>query len=425
MAVRRGRNSGPLSRLARGKTRRVCPRIKYRWRIGAAFLTMFVVLLVPVDAGAGNSVPAPHLTPNPTCATAPGGNTPETGCIQAWSNGLTFSLSYGRNLYSWSGAGGSSGGYAYASCYGADRIFVPLPPGEYQGYEFVGSAQPLGTIQVNADLMVGAAGLPPAPPALCNPPLPFPPAGCTGNSVAIAPTPSYYGLPPDQSAWVVTAQGQECGDAPYYGDASGLHLNKGIVGMAATADGFGYWLLGGDGGVFSYGDAQFYGSTGNIRLNQPAIGMAATPDGKGYWFVASDGGVFSYGDAQFYGSMGGQHLNQPIVGMAADLSTGGYWLVAADGGVFSFNAPFYGSTGNIRLNQPITAMEAASDGSGYRFVAADGGVFCFNQPFAGSQAGQQITFPPIVGIAPFGTSGYTLLESKFGQAYGFGGAPSG
>ena len=28
-------------------------------------------------------------------------------------------------------------------------------------------------------------------------------------------------------------------------------------------------------------------------LNQPIVGMAATPDGKGYWLVASDGGIFS------------------------------------------------------------------------------------------------------------------------------------
>ena len=41
---------------------------------------------------------------------------------------------------------------------------------------------------------------------------------------------------------------------------------------------------------------------GRIQLNQPIVGMAATPDGKGYWLVASDGGIFNYGDAAFYGS---------------------------------------------------------------------------------------------------------------------------
>ena len=51
-------------------------------------------------------------------------------------------------------------------------------------------------------------------------------------------------------------------------------------------------------------------------LNQPIVGMAATPDGKGYWLVAADGGIFSFGDAGFYGSTGSLVLNEPIVGMA-------------------------------------------------------------------------------------------------------------
>ncbi|MDA8340662.1 MAG: hypothetical protein M0007_00310, partial [Actinomycetota bacterium] len=62
--------------------------------------------------------------------------------------------------------------------------------------------------------------------------------------------------------------------------------------------------------------ATFLGSMGAKHLNAPIVGMAATPDGHGYWLVASDGGVFSFGDATFLGSMGAKHLNAPIVGMA-------------------------------------------------------------------------------------------------------------
>jgi hypothetical protein len=40
-------------------------------------------------------------------------------------------------------------------------------------------------------------------------------------------------------------------------------------------------------------------------VNQPVVGMAATPDGHGYWLVAADGGVFSFGDAPFRGSGSG------------------------------------------------------------------------------------------------------------------------
>ena len=53
-----------------------------------------------------------------------------------------------------------------------------------------------------------------------------------------------------------------------------------------------------DGGIFTFGDAAFYGSTG-LHLNEPMVGMAATPEDGGYWLVASDGGIFSFGDAPF------------------------------------------------------------------------------------------------------------------------------
>ena len=78
----------------------------------------------------------------------------------------------------------------------------------------------------------------------------------------------------------------------------------------------GYWLVAPDGGVFSFGDAPFYGSAGNVALERPVVGVAATPSGHGYWLVASDGGVFSFGDAAFYGSAGNVALKQPIAGIS-------------------------------------------------------------------------------------------------------------
>ncbi len=174
-----------------------------------------------------------------------------------------------------------------------------------------------------------------------------------------------------------------------FGDLRGAALNQPVVGMVTTPIDGGYWLVAGDGGVFSFGDAQFYGSTGNLHLNKPVLGMAATPDGGGYWFVASDGGIFSYGDAQFYGSTGAMHLNQPIVGMAATPDGRGYWLVASDGGIFTFgDAQFYGSTGSIRLDSPIVGISSTADGGGYWITAAGGGVFSYGDgQFAGSLGG--------------------------------------
>ena len=83
-------------------------------------------------------------------------------------------------------------------------------------------------------------------------------------------------------------------------------LAKAIVGMAATGDGKGYWLVASDGGIFAFGDAGFHGSA---RQHPP--GQADRRDGRqsgrrrGYWLVASDGGIFNYGyGAKFYGLAG-------------------------------------------------------------------------------------------------------------------------
>ena len=197
--------------------------------------------------------------------------------------------------------------------------------------------------------------------------------------------------------WLVAGDGGvfNFGNAQFHGSMAGRPLNASMVGMAPTPNGAGYWLVGADGGVFALGNAQFRGSMGGQPLNKPVVGMAATPDGGGYWLVAGDGGVFALGNAQFHGSMGGQPLNASIVGMAATPTGAGYWLVGADGGVFAFgDAQFHGSMGGQPLNQPMVGMAATADGGGYWLAAADGGVFAFgNAPFRGTPAA------PVAGSA--------------------------
>jgi acetyl esterase/lipase len=202
---------------------------------------------------------------------------------------------------------------------------------------------------------------------------------------------------------------------------AGQGLNAPMIAMAPTSDGQGYWLLGRDGGVFSFGDAHFYGSTGNMVLNAPVVSMAAAPDGEGYWFVASDGGIFTFGSEGFYGSMGGTPLNQPIVGMAPTPDGRGYWLVASDGGIFAFgDATFYGSMGGTPLNQPIVGMASSAGGHGYWLVAADGGIFAFGDAgFYGSAAGSGA-----VGITPSPNgAGYWIVNAA-GRVSNFGDAPA-
>ena len=200
---------------------------------------------------------------------------------------------------------------------------------------------------------------------------------------------------------------------------TGMQLNAPIVGAAAAPDGSGYWLVGADGGVFTFGQVAFYGSTGAFHLNQPIVGIASTPDGAGYWEVASDGGVFAFGDARFYGSTGAFHLNRPIVALTPTPDGGGYWLVAADGGVFAFgDAGFFGSASGLSPNGAVVGLAASPDGRGYWEAAANGAVFAFGDaPYGGGASSAQ----PVVGISALGT-GYRMVAAD-GGIFDFGGAP--
>ena len=46
----------------------------------------------------------------------------------------------------------------------------------------------------------------------------------------------------------------------------------------------GYWMVAADGGIFNYG-TPFFGSMGGQSNPNPIVGMAATPDGAGYWLL--------------------------------------------------------------------------------------------------------------------------------------------
>jgi hypothetical protein len=223
--------------------------------------------------------------------------------------------------------------------------------------------------------------------------------GSTGGTHLNRPIVGSAATPDRGGYWLVASDGGvfSFGNARFFGSTGALHLNAPIVSMAATADGGGYWLVASDGGIFAFGDARFLGSTGGIHLNRPIVGMASSPDGGGYWLVASDGGIFAFGDARFLGSTGAIHLNQPVTGMASSPDGGGYWLVASDGGIFAFgDARFLGSTGGIHLNRPIVGMTSSPDAAGYWLVASDGGIFAFGDaPFEGSTGGLHLAAPVV------------------------------
>ena len=70
--------------------------------------------------------------------------------------------------------------------------------------------------------------------------------------------------------------------------------------IAQLSGGGGYWLVGADGGVFTFGSAQFYGSLAGKPLAAPITGIVATANGRGYWLVAKNGRVFDFGGTRLH-----------------------------------------------------------------------------------------------------------------------------
>ena len=195
----------------------------------------------------------------------------------------------------------------------------------------------------------------------------------------------------------------------------------------------GYWLVGSDGGIFSFGSAQFYGSTGSLKLQRPVVGIVPTKDDAGYWLDASDGGVFSFGDTQFYGSIPGLGLNPagsglpnsldaPIVGMVPSNDDGGYFMVASDGGVFAFgDAHFAGSCPGIGgCSGAAVAVMPDASGNGYWLVTKTGNVYTFGD--AANYGAPGNTGSPVTSAVrtPDG-HGYWILTAN-GTVYNYGDA---
>ena len=235
-------------------------------------------------------------------------------------------------------------------------------------------------------------------------------------SVAMAPTPDGGGY------WLVGLDGGvfSFGNAGFHGSLPGLDIKlHDIVGIASTADGQGYWLLGADGGVFAFGDAPFYGSLPGVlgrAAPNPMTSIVRTPDSRGYWIVGTDGGVFTFGDAQFYGSLPGINVTPSSARVADSVvfhayaasqdvflaptpDAGGYWVVDSAGDVYGFgDAGFYGS-----LPGRLSSLTKTSS----------------HDVVTGHQA-----TVPVTGFAPTADGrGYWMVATD-GSLYTFGDAPN-
>ncbi len=261
---------------------------------------------------------------------------------------------------------------------------------------------------------------PPAPPATTSPIVPTATAAAT------------------HGYWLVGSDGGifTFGSARFYGSTGSLTLQRPVVGIVPTVDRGGYWLDASDGGVFAFGDAGFHGSIPGLGLNPagsgkpnsldaPIVGMVPSADGGGYFMVGSDGGVFAFGDAQFAGSCPGiGGCAGAAVAVMPDASGNGYWLVTQSGHVYTFgDAQYYGAPGPQGV--PVTSAVRTPDGKGYWILFANGGVANYGDAASlGSPVGQFGGLNPAAAIFTTSDGGGYWVASANGTVDNYGDAPS-
>jgi hypothetical protein len=255
---------------------------------------------------------------------------------------------------------------------------------------------------------------------------PAPPAPATP-----APTPTY-------GYWLVGSDGGifTFGSAQFYGSTGSIKLQRPVVGISPTSNKGGYWLVASDGGIFAFGNAGYYGSIPGVglspagsgqphSLNAPIVAMVPSSDGGGYFMVASDGGVFAFGDARFAGSCPGiGGCSGTAVGVVPDASGNGYWLITQSGSVYAFgDAPFYGAPGN--QGSPVTSAVRTADGGGYWVLLANGAVYAYGDAASrGGPVGSVGGIDPASAIFSDADGGGYWVASAAGAVFAYGDAPN-
>jgi hypothetical protein len=250
------------------------------------------------------------------------------------------------------------------------------------------------------------------------------------TSVVVSPVPHGY--------WLVGSDGGifSFGSASFHGSTGSLALQRPVVGIVPTGDDGGYWLAASDGGVFSFGDTHFYGSIPGLgfhpagsgvpkSLNAPIVGMVPSKDGDGYLMVASDGGVFAFGDAHFAGSCPGiGGCSGAAVAVMPDASGNGYWLVTQTGNVYAFgDAPYNGAPGNT--GSPVTSAVRTPNGDGYWILTANGSVHAYgNATNYGNATGAFGGSNPATAIITTADGGGYWIASANGTVEQLGDAPN-
>ncbi len=273
-------------------------------------------------------------------------------------------------------------------------------------------------------------------------------AGSTFNGSATTPTTTTTTVAPTTTTggseanaqhgyWLVGSDGGifTFGSAQFQGSTGSLNLQRPVVGIAPTRNRTGYWLVAADGGMFAF-NTGFYGSVPGLgfnpagsglahSLNTPIVAMVPSVTGHGYFMVASDGGVFAFGDAHFAGSCPGiGGCVGAAVAVVPDATGNGYWVITKAGDVYGFgDAGYFGAPGP--QSSPVTSAVATPDGRGYYIVDGAGQVFAYGDAtsLGGSPAGSTNVFDPATAIVATADGGGYWITTALGKVYPFGDAP--
>lgn len=92
------------------------------------------------------------------------------------------------------------------------------------------------------------------------------------------------------------------GDAVASRQLAVSHGDDILVDVASAHAGTGAWLADFRGAVYTTTDGmKHHGGTEHLNLQGSIAAMTVTRSGEGYWLLGRDGGVFTFGDARFYG----------------------------------------------------------------------------------------------------------------------------
>ncbi|MCP4959228.1 MAG: serine protease [Actinomycetia bacterium] len=141
----------------------------------------------------------------------------------------------------------------------------------------------------------------------------------------------FAAAPDGRSYWYLTAIGRLDGlGLTGWADQSSaprpLEPGEVFTSLAMTPTGDGLWLFTSAGRLVTLGDAGRFPANGQLGqpddlaaliLNGPIIDARPTPTGNGYYMVGSDGGVFTFGDARFAGSTGSTPSPHPVFAIAS------------------------------------------------------------------------------------------------------------